>query len=227
MFNWFLHFFDLIFPKICITCQNSLLKNEQLICMNCLSDLSFLYDYQHLKDNKTYYQIAGYVPIQGAFSAFQFDKGGKLQEIIHHLKYKNQPYLGTLVGEFLAKQINQCPFPSNAVLLPIPLHAKKLKKRGYNQTSMIAKGIAKVWNLPINENDFIRIKFTETQTAKTKEERQKNVENIFQLLNTIQNPVVLIDDVVTTGSTLISACKTLYQNGVNDIYVVTLATAID
>ncbi|GIV43043.1 MAG: amidophosphoribosyltransferase [Bacteroidia bacterium] len=223
--NWLYHFLDLIFPRTCITCQNPLLKAEKEVCLNCLNDLAFLYDFQNLKDNKTYYQIAGLVPIQGAFSGFHFDKGGKLQAILHQLKYNHKPELGTILGEFLATQLEKCPFPPHTIIIPIPLHKDKLKKRGYNQTLYIAKGLANIWNLSINEKDFIRTKYTETQTFKSKEERQKNVENIFDLVNPIHCPVLVVDDVITTGSTLVSACKKLQEKGVPEIYVLTIASA--
>lgn len=216
---------DLIFPRTCITCQQSLLKNEKEVCLNCLIDLAFLKDFHEIKNNKTYYKIAGIVPIQGAFAGFHFDKGGKLQTLLHQLKYHHKPQIGVLLGEFLATQIGKCPFPEHSVLLPIPLHPQKLKKRGYNQTLFIAKGLANIWNLKIEEKSFIRTKFTETQTFKTKQERQKNVENIFDLLIPLDFPVIVLDDVITTGSTIISACKTLKEKGVKEIYVMTVAMA--
>lgn len=216
---------DLIFPRTCVACHQNLLKNEKEVCLNCLTDLAFLRDFHEIKNNKVYYQIAGIVPIQGAFAVFHFDKGGKLQTLLHQLKYHNKPQIGMVLGEFLATQIGKCPFPAHSVLLPIPLHPQKLKKRGYNQSWLIAKGLANIWNLPIEEKSFVRTKFTETQTAKTKQERQKNVENIFDLLTPLDFPVIVVDDVITTGSTIISACKTLKEKGIKEIYVMTIATA--
>lgn len=225
MMNWFNDFWDLVFPRICITCQNNLLKNENEVCLSCLTDLAFLNDYKFPNDNKIYYQIAGLAPIKGAFSGFRFDKGGKLQVLLHQLKYNQKPQIGIILGEFLATQIGECPFPKNSVLVPIPLHPQKLKKRGYNQATYIAKGLANSWNLSINEKDFVRTQYTESQTFKTKDERQKNVENIFDLLNPIHQTVILVDDVITTGSTLISACKKLNEKEVQEIYVLTIAAA--
>ncbi len=225
MINWLNHFWDLVFPRTCVTCQNNLLKNEKEVCLDCLTDLAFLHDYKYPKDNKIYYQIAGLVPIKGGFSGFRFDKGGKLQVLLHQLKYNQKPQIGVILGEFWANQIENCPFPKNSILVPIPLHKEKLKKRGYNQASYIAKGLANTWNLSINEKDFTRIQYTESQTFKSKEERHKNVENIFDLLNPIHQPVILVDDVITTGSTLVSACKKLEEKGVTEIYVFTIASA--
>lgn len=225
MLQWFNFFLDLIYPKTCLTCQQKLLKDEKEVCLNCLNDLAILQDYKRIKDNKVYYQIAGLVPIQGAFSGFRFDKGGKLQKLLHHLKYHHKSQIGIVLGEFLAFQIGKCPFPEDAVLVPIPLHPKKLKKRGYNQSAFIAKGLSNTWKLPINEQDFIRTEYTETQTFKSREERQQNVKNVFELLKPISHPVILVDDVITTGSTLISASKKLYEKGVNTIYVITIGAA--
>ncbi len=225
MFRWIDAFVNLIFPRVCLTCKSDLLKNEKHVCLSCLNDLAFLYEYKNFTDNQTYYQIAGFVPIKGAFVGFRFDKGGKLQTLLHNLKYNKKPEIGIILGEFLAHRIEVSPFPPDSVILPVPLHKKKLKKRGYNQTAMIAKGIANIWNLKVNQKIFIRTKFTETQTKKSKEERQKNVENVFDLLEPIQNPVIVVDDVITTGSTLVSACKTLEAKGIKDIYVLTLASA--
>jgi|YNPMSStandDraft_2_1061718.scaffolds.fasta_scaffold13757_2 ComF family protein len=224
MFTWFQSFIDLIFPNTCLTCHQNLLKNEKYVCLSCLYDLAFLYDYKNPNNNKIYYQIVGFVPIQGAFAGFRFDKGGKLQTLLHHLKYYRNPDLGVILGEFLSKQIPN-PFSKHATLIPIPLHQKKLKKRGYNQAQKIAEGIAKNWHLPINSTDFVRTVYTETQTFKTKHERQQNVENIFQVVKPIHSPIILVDDVITTGSTLVSACKTLYENGTKEIYVITVAAA--
>ncbi len=222
--SWFHAFVDLILPRTCISCTTKLLKNEKYVCLNCLTDLAFLHDYKQLKDNKIYYQIAGLVPIQGAFAGFRFDKGGKLQKLIHHLKYYQKPQIGIILGEYLASRIDN-PFPKNSILIPIPLHRQKLKKRGYNQAAKIAQGLSNIWKIELFEQGLVRTKFTETQTFKSKVERQKNVENIFEVTQTIKRPIVLVDDVITTGATLISASRTLKNHNIKDIYIVTLAAA--
>ena len=151
----------------------------------------------------------GKVPLKAVTACFFFFKEGKVQHLIHELKYKGNGDAGVFLGQELGKSIKEAPlFQGIDFLIPVPLHPKREKERGYNQSLMIAKGMAEVLSIPIGEKYLVRSVNTATQTHKTKEERWENVKDIFVVRHPEQlegKYVLLIDDVLTTGATL-EAC---------------------
>ena len=151
----------------------------------------------------------GKVRLKAVTSCYFFSKAGKVQHLIHELKYKGNADAGLFLGQELGKSIKEATlFQGIDYLIPVPLHPKKEKKRGYNQSMVIARGIAEVTGIPIGDKFLLRSVNTATQTHKTKEERWQNVKDIFELRHPEQlegKYVLLIDDVLTTGATL-EAC---------------------
>ena len=142
-------------------------------------------------------------------ACFFFSKEGKVQHLIHVLKYKGNGEAGVFLGQELGKSIKDAPlFQGIDCLIPVPLHPKREKERGYNQSMMIAQGVSEVTGVPVGANNLVRSVNTATQTHKSKEERWKNVKDIFEVRHPEQlegKYVLLIDDVLTTGATL-EAC---------------------
>ena len=219
-------FVNLIYPKVCAACSLNLFKNEELICTKCLYELPRT-NYHLDPDNPVAQIFWGRVPVDFATSLYFFHKGSKFRRLIHKLKYQGEKEIGAELGKVLGLALKETGrFNENTVIIPVPLHQKKLRKRGYNQSWWIASGISTVLNAPLEDKILIRSAFTDTQTKKTRLERWKNVETVFQVKHPekIQNKkVILTDDVVTTGSTLEACATKLLEVDRVSINIATLA----
>lgn len=222
------NFADLLFPRICAGCDNSLATNEILICSECLYQLPRT-GYCREEDNPVARMFWGRIYLQNACSYLHFQKGGRLQSIIHKLKYKGQKEIGVLLGKMLASEMAGTPYTMVDLIVPVPLHKTKLRKRGYNQSELICKGISEIINKEINTTGLKRLVTTSTQTHKQRYDRFENVKGIFKVTDPkiFENKhILLVDDVLTTGATL-EACAIAF-NGVPGIKisVASLAFAI-
>lgn len=205
---WIDALIGLFYPSVCAACGNSLFKWERLVCTRCRSFLPRT-GYERNEDNPLARLFYGKVRLKAVTACYFFSKAGRVQHLIHELKYKGNVDAGIFLGQELGKSIKDAPlFQDIDYLIPVPLHPKKEKKRGYNQSMVIARGIAEVTGIPIGDKFLVRSINTATQTHKTKEERWQNVKDIFELHHSKQlegKYVLLIDDVLTTGATL-EAC---------------------
>jgi len=167
--------------------------------------------------------------LEAVFPVFNF--GPLIQNLIHALKYQGCKSLGVALGKYAGIQVRpMIPPELDLVLIPIPLHPIKLRERGYNQSDYIAEGFAVSLQLPVRKDILRRIKNTVTQTQLTAEERHQNMQDAFSVkknvdLTKVKN-VILIDDVLTTGSTMNSAAEVLKKVGIQRIYGLTVATPI-
>lgn len=219
---------NLLFPRVCAACGNILLEGEDTVCTTCRFLLPKT-GYELHPDNPLAQNFFGQIPFNAVSAEFFFSKTGKVQHLIHGLKYhrcrENGIFLGQEIGRSLLKAPN---YQGIEYIIPIPLHPKKEKIRGYNQSHVIAEGISEIMDIPIAENCLVRSVFTNTQTKKSREERWQNVKDIFELKNPEKlkgKHVLLVDDVLTTGATLMSAGKALMQVEGIKISVVTAACA--
>jgi ComF family protein len=205
---------NLLYPNLCAACQEVLLNNENVICYNCLLDLPRSLYYQDI-ENPIAKIFWGKLKLEMAISAFTFTKKGKVQRLIHELKYKGNTRVGELMGIELGKEIDKAKITDKVdVVIPVPLHKKKLKQRGYNQSEFIAIGVSKVLNCEMNTTLLKRIEHSESQTKKSKYERWENVGDAFTLTDENQyigKHILLVDDVVSTGATLEACCKKLQE----------------
>ena len=168
----------------------------------------------------------GKVEIERAWSFLYFQQQGIAQDIIHHLKYENCPEVGVLIGKRYGLDLKDKIFEyAIDYVIPVPLHYKKHKSRGYNQSEMFAKGLSDSLGIPLL-NALQREKDTKTQTKKSRIQRWQNVESIFTVkdFSVTNKNVLLVDDVVTTGSTLESCAETLINNNCK-VFIATLAAA--
>ncbi len=222
----FTDFFSLIYPRICPGCNGSLVHGEQGLCTICKHELSytnFLDDPQNALASTFY----GRLPLENVFSYIYFFKGGIAQSILHELKYKGNYEIGVLMGEWFGRELRHKNFGWD-VIVPVPLHPQKLKKRGYNQSEQFAKGLANILGISLKPDLLQRHLQSETQTHKSKMERWENVKDNFSVTDATyikDRHVLLVDDVITTGSTIEACGNVLLNSGVSKLSVIALAMA--
>lgn len=210
--DWLYSILNLFYPRVCAACGETLLKDEETVCLKCRYTLPFT-GYENHADNPLAQVFYGRVRFHAVTACFFFAKSGKVQHLIHELKYKNNPEAGFFLGQELGKTIKDAPlFQGIDYLIPVPLHPRREKQRGYNQSLLIAQGINEVTGIPIGDKYLIRAVYTTTQTKKSADERHKNVKDIFEVRFPEElegKHVLLIDDVLTTGATLESCAHQL------------------
>ena len=218
---------NLFFPKTCHACDAILIDNETDICVRCRHELP-LTNY-HFERPETMKKIFyGRVHLEAATALFYFHKSGRVQHLLHHLKYKGKEEIGRIFGNWLGAEILESPyFESIDIVIPIPIHSKKLKQRGYNQVALFAQQIAKILNASYVDDVLLKSINTKTQVFQSREARFQSVTDSFytQNLNTIDaQHILLVDDIITTGAT-IEACA-LVLNPENKIRLSVATIAI-
>lgn len=221
-------FTALFYPKYCYICGTSLVKNEECICSQCLINLPKTNFYLE-GNNPLIYLFAGKVQVNAVTAYFYFKKGSTVQKLIHQLKYKGQKDIGIYFGYLLGLDLLKTQlYDSIDVVIPIPLHPNKKKKRGYNQSEIITEGIVKAIQKPLDITSLIRFIETDTQTKKTQYNRWENTSDVFKVINSQAikgKHVLLVDDVITTGSTLEAAIQTILNVENTKVSVACLACA--
>jgi ComF family protein len=201
-------FTALLFPHLCPACGETLMANEHILCTNCRYSLPFT-NFHLQPDNVVARQFWGKLNIEAAYAMYYFNKGGKVQNLLHHLKYKNMPQIGKVLGEMAGEQLLKSEaFKQIDHIIPVPLHKRRMRERGYNQSTCFGEGLAQKLNADLTENNLVRIRHTDTQTHKSRFARFENMKEVFTVNNPdqlINKHILLIDDTVTTGSTL-EAC---------------------
>ncbi|MCB9336189.1 MAG: ComF family protein [Flavobacteriales bacterium] len=220
-------FFNLIFPKLCYACNGTLLKHEREICTPCqihLPKTNFHLDV----DNKLNKIFWGRVDVESVAAFYYFNKGNKVQNLLHQLKYKGAKEVGEKIGILYGFELmNSSLFEKVDLIIPVPLHPKKHKKRGYNQSEWFAKGLVSSMQKELCLDVLFRNQFSETQTKKSRFNRWENVAEIFELRNQEKirdKHILLVDDVITTGATL-EACIKVLKSEQCAVSVVTIACA--
>ncbi len=202
----------LVFPEACISCSKELAFSEKSICSICISELSET-NFHLSKDPTAIDQLFwGRFDIHKAYSYLFFEKGKSSQHVLFSLKYKDNPAIGEYFGAKIANRIStMSEFNDIDALIPAPLHPKKAFLRGYNQSEALAKGIGETLNITVDITSVIRAKHGSTQTKKSRFQRWDNVQSTFKTKKSIlnYNHIVLVDDVITTGSTLESIAQSI------------------
>ena len=220
--------FELFYPSLCVACENRLVTQEKFLCFECWHDLPVTNFHFDVK-NKVAQLFWGRVQIENATAFFAYNKGSRYQHLIHVIKYKGLKELGFETGRRFGIALSETPeYKTVDFVVPVPLHPKKQKLRGYNQSEWIAKGISESLKKPVSADNLQRNLHTATQTRKNRYERFENVENIFEVIRPEEfagKHILLIDDVVTTGSTLESCAFQLLQIENVKVSIATLAFA--
>lgn len=219
-------FFDLFYPNICANCKEQLLQNEKVICTFCRHDLP-LTNFKSYTRNKVSSIFSGRITIEKAYALLFFRKQGITKNLIHDLKYKGNEsvgvFFGNWIGEIVAKNKE---FSTVDFIVPVPIHAKKKKVRGYNQVTKFGECLSMHLKVPLNEDVLIRQSATKTQTLKSRFERFNDLESKFSARNTSifkEKHILIIDDVITTGATLEACAKELLKTPGIKISILTMS----
>lgn len=225
------YFRQLIFPKTCISCANVLREYEHNFCINCLSKLKRTNMELYSDFNEITSIFVDFFPIMSAVSYYKYEAEDVIQDFIHSFKYFGKKEVAFYLGQSIARQLKKLDIFSDVdYLIPVPLHEKKLKIRSYNQCQIIAEGFQKYYDIPIENQLLKRIKYQESQTFKSKEERLENVMNSFAA--DCKNPkfvgkhLLIIDDVFTTGATIKACINALKEIPDIKISIFTIAKAV-
>ena len=210
MHNILRNIFDLFFPEECLSCGTLTEVQGKFLCLFCLSELPLTH-YSRQPKNQLETTFIGRIPLKAATSLLYFERKGTVQKLIHQLKYKGKSDLGVFFGHWLAHEMKQSNrFDGIDFVVPVPMHPKKEKERGYNQVLGFASAIAKGLKAELRTDVLTRVKNRKTQTSKNRFDRLKILENDYQLHGScdIENThILLVDDIITSGAT-IEACGT-------------------
>jgi ComF family protein len=223
----FKDFINLIYPQPCFACGEILGKNEDSICTSCIVNLPKT-NYHLQNENPLNKIFWGRVSIEMVAAYYHFNKGNKVQNLLHQLKYKGAKNVGEKIGLIYGYELLESTnFKDVDFIVPVPLHPKKLKKRGYNQSESFANGLAQSLKIEVITNLLLRAVNSETQTKKSRFNRWENVATIFTISDTINitgKHILLVDDVITTGATIEGCAQLLTQYNAK-VSVVTIACA--
>ena len=204
---------DLISPRLCVVCGQRLTVSEDVICTKCNLHLPRTDFHQDPYENEMAKLFWHQIPIERATALFYYESHAETANIRCELKYKNHPEVGEVMGRLMAKELQASGFFDGIDgIVPIPLAKKRQRQRGYNQSLEIARGISEITGLPIYNKVVRRKAFEGSQTNKGRWERNENVEGVFELkdASAIQGKhLLMVDDVVTTGATVIVCVQEL------------------
>lgn len=219
-------FLALVFPKTCCLCKRSLFEFEDQLCKPCISKLPVANYHLRPQNNDLVTKILGLTKPNLVMSFLRFTKKGHSQKLLHQLKYRNKPEIGIELGRIYGQLLKTAGFQDNwDQITPVPLHSTKFKRRGYNQSEQFALGLHTSLNVPVVLSINRRV-FTETQTQKSRMERLQNVEGVFEVVESSLisgKRILIVDDVMTTGATLISCANLLLENGAQTVDMAVIA----
>ena len=214
MISFWSRLLDLISPRLCVVCGNRLAVTEETLCSKCYLHLPRTDFANDLYENVMAKQFWGQIKLEKATALFYYEPHAETAQILYELKYKNHPEIGVVMGRMMAKELMKSGlFEDIDALVPVPLAKKREHERGYNQSLELAKGVSEVTGLPIANLVIRRTKFVGSQTKRGRWERNENVEHVFELVddNISDQHLLLIDDVVTTGATVIACAKEMQK----------------
>lgn len=225
MFQSLIHLF---FPPSCAGCKTVLITNENVICTNCRHEMPLTQ--HHLNpENEAFKKFYGRIPVEQVSALLYFHKKGIVQELIHSLKYRGQEAIGTVLGEWYAEELkNHHLLQTVDAVIPVPLHPKKLRERGYNQVTEFGNALAKSLHIPVNTTILFRQVYSKTQSQKNRLGRTEGIDSVFDVAFSERDHnqhFLLIDDVITTGATLEVCAKALLKIPGAKISIVCMAMA--
>ena len=225
---WFSDLLLFFIPATCLVCGKSLSTPLEVLCLECEFNMPKT-GYTGLVNNPVSQMFWGRVPVEMGTSLFHFEKGSAYQSLLHDLKYRGNRLAGRYLGKLLGREIRQSCFASCDILVPVPLHRKRYRKRGYNQSEVIARGISDMTGIPVVANLLKRSIHHHSQTTKGRYDRWMNVCDNFRICKDAPDvngmKILIIDDVITTGATLEACCRELFNHFYCRIYIATVSCA--
>jgi ComF family protein len=223
-------FVSLIFPQVCLACNESLARGENHICTGCRAQFPYT-DYHKLppSENPLARKFWGKVPVRYSLSYLRFLRRGRVQHLLHQLKYQGQQDVGQVLGRWYGAELYEFGLATEFdLIVPVPLHPRKLAKRGYNQSDSFAEGLSVSLQVPWSANTLRRTEHTSSQTQKNRAERWKNVAEVFEVAapeSILGKRILIVDDVLTTGATLEACAAALSAAGCYEVSIATIACA--
>ena len=211
----FQNLINLFFPNVCVGCNSFLLANEKVICTTCRHEIPLTYHHNNL-ENEAFKKFYGKIPVAFVSTFVYFHKRGIVQKLIHNLKYKGHEEIGTVMGDWYAMELQDLP-QINTIdcIIPVPIHKRKLRERGYNQVTTFGKSLSENLGIAYNDSLLLRKIYSKTQTKKNLLRRSEvNDQNIFDVSFSKKDHnkhYLLVDDVLTTGATLEACSRALLK----------------
>lgn len=223
-------FLHLLYPELCVACGEAMPPRDSCFCFKCQLQVP-VSDMHRQKDNEFTARFLGRLPVEGAAAMYYFSRRNPVQQALHRLKYHNQPEIGVKIGRTFGRRLREAEtFGTVQAIVPVPLHPRKERLRGYNQSAQFAQGLSEILDLPVLGNVLLRPMFTQTQTRKKRMERFENVESVFALQKpalVADRHILLVDDVLTTGATLEECGQLLLRVPGTRLSLATIALAIN
>lgn len=218
--------FNLLFPKVCLGCESFLLSNEEIICTSCRHDLP-LTNYHLESENELAKKFYGRIEIEFGASMLFYHKRGIVHELIHNLKYYRHQEIGSFLGNWYAEDLKNLEITKRIdIIIPVPLHKKRLKERGYNQIEIFGKTLSEKLSIPYDDSILFRNIYSKTQTKKNFFGRTDVNTAIFDVIFTEKDHgkhFLLVDDVITTGSTLEACARAILKIPDSKLSIVSIA----
>jgi ComF family protein len=222
---WLNDVYKLLFPKLCSLCQQDLLSEEEQICTTCLLGLPFTNFHRNNK-NALSQKLKGRFDFQSANSLLYFNTESQVQQILHQIKYNSNEYLAEYMGKLMGERLKES-YQNIDLVVPVPLHKRRIEERGYNQSERIGRGFVEVLGTELSTTFAHRIVNTPSQTNKNKNERFENMKDAFQWKKLSNKNILLLDDVITTGATMDSLINAMPKEWNNSIQIISLAAVTD
>ncbi len=222
-------FCDFLEDRHCLCCSAELRHDEYGLCSECVRrEITDRGDFLLLSERAERI-LSEKVPVFGAAALMPYNAGNPSLELVHQLKYANYRSVGVMFGRAMTSKIKSMPLLSQLdYVVPVPLHAKRMASRGYNQAEVIAREVADGLNVALSADNLYRVRDNESQTKVGRANREGNVADLFDLRDVSQfegKSVLLVDDVLTTGSTIASCCKAIGKSAGVRIFVFVVALA--
>lgn len=226
--RWLMDLKMLFFPSNCLVCGKRLNAPGDILCFACEIRMPRT-GFGDCYNNVVSRIFWGRVRVKAGTSLFTFEKGSAYQGLLHDLKYRGNRKAGLYLGRLLGQEIKRTSLADCDLLLPVPLHRKKLKERGYNQSEIIARGASEITGIPVATHIIRRLAYGVSQTTMTRYERFENMTKTFELCDSVQDlhekKILIIDDIVTTGATLEACCLVLHSRFNCLVHIATVAYA--
>lgn len=226
--QWLIDLLMLFFPSNCLVCGLRLHAPGDILCFMCEMALPRT-GFRDPENNPVSKIFWGRVSVSAGTSLFRFEKGSAYQTLLHDLKYRGNRRAGLYLGRLLGHELKNSSFADSDLLVPVPLHRLRLKRRGFNQSELIARGVSEITGIPVESHFLKRHSYQRSQTSMNRQERFENMTLAFSLGNKTpdlhEKKILIIDDIITTGATLEACSRVLLSEFKCQIYIATISYA--